>query len=68
MVLFAALVSIYLTFSPLGVARVGGPSGLYLPLLALTWLLAFAGAALCRRRFRHLTVTHALPDYETNPR
>ncbi|BAW22978.1 MULTISPECIES: solute:sodium symporter family transporter [Pseudomonas] len=67
-VLFAALVSIYLTFSPLGVARVGGPSGLYLPLLALTWLLAFAGAALCRRRFRHLTVTHALPDYETNPR
>ena len=51
-VLLAALVSIYLTFSPLGVASAAGPSSWFVPLLATVWVAALAAISVVRRRWR----------------
>lgn len=65
--LFASLVSIYLTFSPIGVAREGGPSDYYVPLLGLTWLVALLAMFLLRRT-PAASDNSSLPDYEVQPR
>jgi solute:Na+ symporter, SSS family len=48
--LLAMLVSIYLTLSPIGVARQGGVTTQYEVLIVLTWCVAFGLMALFRRR------------------
>jgi solute:Na+ symporter, SSS family len=48
--LMAMLVSLYLTFSPLGIARQGGVTTQYLVWMALTWSVAVVLIALFRRR------------------
>ncbi len=48
--LIALLVSGYLTFSPLGVARVGGVTSLYIAAMAAVWLVALALAVHFARR------------------
>jgi SSS family solute:Na+ symporter len=48
--LIAMLVSLYLTFSPLGVARHGGVTTQYEVWLALTWCIALVLIVLLRRR------------------
>jgi SSS family solute:Na+ symporter len=40
-ILMALLLSVYLTFSPFGVASATGPSVYYYPALLAVWLLAF---------------------------
>lgn len=51
-VLLAALVTIYLTFSPVGFASVSGPGDWYAPLLVAVWIVALVGILLIRRRWR----------------
>jgi SSS family solute:Na+ symporter len=48
--LMAMLVSLYLTFSPLGVARQGGVTTTYIVWMVITWCAAAALIALFRRR------------------
>jgi SSS family solute:Na+ symporter len=48
--LMAMLVSLYLTFSPLGIARQGGVTTQYTVWMALTWCAAVALIVLFRRR------------------
>nr|WP_280868500.1 solute:sodium symporter family transporter [Herbaspirillum sp. LeCh32-8] len=50
--LIALLVSIYLTFSPLGIARHGGVTSDYLVWMALTWIAALV-LLVVSRRYHH---------------
>jgi SSS family solute:Na+ symporter len=65
-VLLAALVTIYLTFSPLGVAHVSGPSNWYAPLLWAVWVAAFVVIYDIRRRWRQRenNIKSSLPTCE----
>lgn len=66
--LLAALVSIYLTFSGLGVASATGPSPWYGPLMAAVWALALVAASVSRRRWnrRELANKSALTTCEAH--
>jgi SSS family solute:Na+ symporter len=50
MVLMALLVSIYVTFSPIGVANAAGPSAIYVPLLTAVWIITFIIIGVLRAR------------------
>jgi SSS family solute:Na+ symporter len=50
MVLMALLVSIYATFSPIGVANAAGPSAIYVPLLTAVWIITFIIIGVLRAR------------------
>lgn len=51
-ILIAALLTIYLTFSPLGVASAAGPTKWYVTLLVAVWFSALLGVWAARRRWR----------------